>query len=515
MGCAHDKKRMTSDDLRKAIEAEVQDVLKFVVESAESEGVSFRSVEKGLRSRVFDIARLCLMLFVSIFEERITLSLPSRVEEKGSTFQKRPAQPRNLNTSFGIIRYWRTYMRGDDGHGFHPTDQKLGLTADRMSLQLLAVAARLATKLSFEQARDVLGWFVPQPPSTAVIEETVLGFGVYASAWFDFAPAPPGDGEVLVLQFDSKAAPTATETELKRRRGTRRVNPHPGSKRHRGRERRLRYGPKPRRKKGDKSKNGKMATLVIMYTLKKLGDALVGPINQRIYASFAPKRHAFEVARREATKRGFGPGSGRTVQIVTDGDDDLAIYVKEYFPEATHTIDVYHVMEYIWKAGKCIYREGSKMLSEWVRAKEKLLYGGKACVIISELRNHLEKIPSTGPGNKGKRNRLSKVINFLSQRVEKLNYKQLRKMDLELGSGAVEGAIKHVVGARFDHGGMRWIRERAEALLQLRCIEKNGDWDEFMDWIHDRFKETIRTDEFKNRILQEKPAALPKLAKAA
>ena len=35
---------------------------------------------------------------------------------------------------------------------------------------------------------------------------------------FERAPAPDDDGEVLILQFDSKGAPTATQTELERRR---------------------------------------------------------------------------------------------------------------------------------------------------------------------------------------------------------------------------------------------------------------------------------------------------------
>lgn len=47
-------------------------------------------------------------------------------------------------------------------------------------------------------------------------------------------------------------------------------------------------------------------------------------------------------------------------------------------------------------------------------------------------------------------------------------------------SGAVEGAVKHVIGERCDQGGMRWIRECAEVVVQLRCIELNGDWDAFV-----------------------------------
>ena len=43
--------------------------------------------------------------------------------------------------------------------------------------------------------------------------------------------------------------------------------------------------------------------------------------------------------------RGFPPGTTRTVQILTDGDKDLARYVPELFPDAIHTLDVMHVIE--------------------------------------------------------------------------------------------------------------------------------------------------------------------------
>jgi hypothetical protein len=61
------------------------------------------------------------------------------------------------------------------------------------------------------------------------------------------------------------------------------------------------------------------ATMVVMYTLRREGDFLLGPLHRRVYASFAPKRHAFEIARREADKRGFGLGSGRHHQVASGG----------------------------------------------------------------------------------------------------------------------------------------------------------------------------------------------------
>lgn len=59
---------------------------------------------------------------------------------------------------------------------------------------------------------------------------------------------------------------------------------------------------------------------------------------KKVYASYAPKRHTVAIARREANKRGFEPGSGKLVQVVTDGDNDLERYIDEYFPEAEHTV---------------------------------------------------------------------------------------------------------------------------------------------------------------------------------
>jgi hypothetical protein len=40
---------------------------------------------------------------------------------------------------------------------------------------------------------------------------------------------------------------------------------------------------------------------------------------------------------------------------------------------------------------------------------------------------------------------------------------------------------------------MRWIKQRSEALPQLRCIEVNDDWDEFISFVHDKTKEAGST----------------------
>jgi len=500
------------------IERELNAQFAEVMAQARTSGARFAVFEKELWTKMLVLGRLLVVLFLASRHKRQQAELPESLVIDGRVCHKDKEQPRNLNTLFGVVRYFRTYLRAKSGRGHYPLDAELGLTKDRLSMGVLSLGARLATMMSFAKAQGLLCWFLGQAPATEVLEQTVLGLGRRTGEWFEQAPQPEGDGEVLIIQVDSKGAPTATQQELERRRGPRKRRPRAASPRHRGRLDRQRRGKKPRRKKGDKSKNARMATVVVLYTLRKEKHqgrwVLCGPLNRRTYASFAPKRHAFAVARREADKRGFARGSGRLVQVLTDGDEDLAAYTKEYFPEALHTVDVMHVIEYLYKAGECLYAEGSPELARWVEEHKDLLYGGQEAALVAELRRRLLAIPQTGPGNKGRRDRLRQTTNYLDKRLPQMNYQSLLKRDLEIATGIVEGTVKNLVGARFDFGGSRWIRERAEALLQLRCIDRNGHWDSFIQWVHDGHVEALRRGA-RIRLQQPAPAPLPTVEMAA
>lgn len=441
----------------------------------------------------------------------------------GETVYRRSApEPRSFNTWHGVVRYNRSYARPiAGGVGHFPLDLELGLLSDRISPTLLATGARLSTRLSFAEAREVLGWFVPDPPSTEVLEQAVLGFGHHTAAWFEGgAPVPEGDGEVLVVLFDGKCVPTARASELSKRRGPRRDRPPAPSPRHRGRADRAARERPPRRKKGDKSKNGKQVTVVVLYTLRREEGLLLGPLNRTVYASFGPKKHAFAWARREAERRGFGPGTPRTVQLLTDGDPDLhrnvdASFSAGDFPNRVVTVDVVHVLEKLWDAGRARHPEGSAALADWVAAQEDRLYADDAQAVIAELRQWLEETPKTGPGNKGRRKRLVDAIRYLDDRSDKLWYGTYRARDLEVGTGQVEGAVKYLVAKRCDHGGMRWIRERAQAVIQLRCVDVNGHWPEFVSWALGRLRAAALALGRPSRLQTNTPANLPSARAAA
>lgn len=514
------EEQATVAKLRQQFHEQANGLMAFALDPRENgkEEKTFKAFESALIPMVFALGRTLAMLFLAAAEERVVRRTPERMRRGGRRFRKVEAKGRNLECWFGLVRHWRTYMAEvakEDRHGFHPLDLALGLTKDRLSMLLLSICVRLATKMSFEQARSTAQWFLPTVPSTEVIENAALGLGRFTAEWFEHRPAPDGDGNVLVVLVDSKCAPTATKQELKKRRGKRRKAKVPRSPRHRGQKRRQRWSPKQRRKKGDKSKNGKMATLVVMYTLKRQGPYLVGPINRWVYGSFAPKKHAFIIARREANKRGFTPDSGKQVQLLTDGDDDLAVYTKTYFPEAMHTLDVMHVVEKLWEAAGCLHPEGSVALEQWVNRQKTRLYGGQVAAIIGELVRLQGGIPKTGPGNKGRRKRLEDIIGYLTKRTTMMNYDELVAEDLEISTGQIEGAVKYVLALRCDHGGMRWIKERVEAILQLRCIDINGDWESFVDNVHDSTQRQAMQQGHPVRIQQQQPCPLPEVTEEA
>jgi hypothetical protein len=96
-------------------------------------------------------------------------------------------------------------------------------------------------------------------------------------------------------------------------------------------------------------------------------------------------------------------------------------------------------------------------------------------------------------------------------RVRLMDYGRLRKEDLVIAPGVVEGAARYVAGERMDNSGMRWIEERAEAVLLLRCIEVNGDWDAFMKWSQEQRDQELDRGQVV-QIRSKTPTQLPEAA---
>ena len=127
------------------------------------------------------------------------------------------------------------------------------------------------------------------------------------------------------------------------------------------------------------------------------------------------------------------------------------------------------------------------------------------------MEQEMRDVSPRGPGTKERRGGLKKVIVYLEARVKLMDSGRLRKGDLVIATGVVEGAARYVVGERLDNSGMRWIEERAEAVLLLRCVEVNGDWDAFMRWAQERRHQELERGEVV-RIRSKTPTQLPEAA---
>jgi hypothetical protein len=472
----------------------------------------FWMFEKELIIRVAVLGGCLIRLFLTARHERLDLKpfLKDGKYRLGEDYATRC-----LKTVYGTVAYGRQYLQSQLGlKGCFPLDVTLGLTRDRLSPWVMQWVARLATRMSFQAAQRVCKAALNWSPSTETIERVVLGMGREAANFMRQLKTPAGDGEMLVIEVDGKCPPTATAEELAKRRGKRKPrhekNCKCGCQRHRGREKREAAGSKKRRKRGDKSKNGKEVMVVVMYTLKRGGDGLLhGPINKKSYATFRGRKAAANWARAEATRRGFGPDTTKTVQIVTDGALGLKSNLERLFPKAIFTLDVCHVVERLWALGLHYHKEGSEELKAWVEKLKKLVYGGRAKELVKYLQRLLDEASVHGGGTLARRTALKKTIGFLGRRLSMMHYGEWMQKDFVIASGQVEGAVRQLVGERFDCGGMRWVQGKAEALLHLRCIELNGDWQKFATWFQ---RATLRhlKKRKRHKILTDQPIILLK-----
>jgi len=470
----------------------------------------FWMFEKELLVRVAVLGCCLIRLFLTARYKRLDLQpfLKDGKYRPGDDYAER-----TLKTSYGKVTYGRHYlMSRGGGSGFFPLDVELGLTRDHLSPWVMQWVARLSTRMSFKASQMVCKAVLNWAPATETIEQVVLGMGRDAAPFMQQLKAPAEDGDVLVIEVDGKCPPTATEAELAKRRGKRKQKHERdcpcGCQRHRGKVKRKGRGSKKRRKRGDKSKNGKEVSVVVMYTLKRGDDGkLHGPLNKKLYATFAGRKAAAKWARAEATKRGFGPDTTKIVQIVLDGAKSLKQNLKKLFPKAIFTLDVQHVVEKLWALGRLFHKEGSEELKAWVEELKAWVYAGKTKKLLRRLEKLLEQEPLHGPGTKGRRQALTKLLGYLRPRRKMMRYGSWIEQDLVIASGQVEGAVRYLVGERFDCAGMRWVQAKAEAVLHLRCIELNGDWEKFVTWFQRKTQGRLNQGD-RRKILTDQPLHL-------
>lgn len=180
----------------------------------------------------------------------------------------------------------------------------------------------------------------------------------------------------------------------------------------------------------------------------------------------------------EHTLKGLPEGS--TIVCLADGSLGIWRDFEEHpqLKDAVHINDFWHAAQYLAKAGKALFGDGSAEAEEWFRKYRRILKeedGGVESVVRSI--RYFRKTYGTGSGPRAEA--IHDSLRFFTRNRERMQYADYRRQGLPIGSGVVEAACKTVVGQRFKRAGMRWSIEGGQNILNLRVLVLSKRWDAF------------------------------------
>ena len=172
------------------------------------------------------------------------------------------------------------------------------------------------------------------------------------------------------------------------------------------------------------------------------------------------------------------PAGQKPVVCLMDGERALWD-VQEFFASgAVCILDLFHVTERLWAAAYCFHPEGSTPAEAFVEQRLQMLLEGQVGRVIGGFRQMLTKHRLSAAKQKA----FQSVITYYDNNRERMRYDEYLAAGYPIGSGVVEGACRHLVKDRLEQTGMRWVLEGARAMLHLRAIYLNGDWDDFVTY---------------------------------
>jgi hypothetical protein len=173
--------------------------------------------------------------------------------------------------------------------------------------------------------------------------------------------------------------------------------------------------------------------------------------------------------------QGRDPHEQRTVVAVMDGETKLRDLQELKFRRAIGILDIWHVTEYLWELAYCFYRDGSDEAEVFVETYLRKLLEGKVNRVIGGIRQMATKRGLSEP----KWEKVEDCLSYFAARADYMKYDEYLAAGYPIGSGVVEGACRHLVKDRMEQAGMRWRIAGAQAILSLRALYVNDDWEAF------------------------------------
>jgi len=469
-----------SEEIVQQIKDKFEDLLAYILKN-EGDAPSIYQVERHLLSHLLFLGRALLLAFILTQQARLKPIASVRVN--GQVLPLHSLKKRSLRSIFGKITWERGYYY-QAGRGYFLLDARLKMPEKSLSDLLREWLCQLACYLPYHRSGKILTDLVAQKLSARPLQESIGEDSALVEAFYQQAPPPlpTTEGSILVAQADGKGIPMLPE------------QPQPA---------RVRLG------KGEKLGEKKEAIVTSVYTIApcvrtpeevtaslfkqvktpKRGHSQVtlkrrGPQNKRLWATLSGKQTALAFMAAQVALR-----EGKHIQArvaLTDGSAPLQEKMRTNLPQFPLVLDIIHAVEYLWEAGNSLHGEKSEAREGWVRERVLRLLQGQSAAVVSDLR----ALAATTRRKKTTQVVLLKVANYYERNQPYMHYDVYLAAGWPIATGVIEGACRHLVKDRFELAGMHWHVPGAEALLRLRCVAENQDWESFH--VFRREREQIR-----------------------
>ena len=368
----------------------------------------------------------------------------------------------------------------------HPADAVLNLPVGRHSAGLQRLAAVEAARGSFADAREAIERASGVRLGKRQVEDLARTAAVDTEAFYAARRPLPRPGRVLGLQADGKG-----------------IVMRPGSLRPGTAARAARASSKlaTRLSPGEKNGRKRMAEIVAVYDLDPAPRTAqdIIPTRRRPQQDKPARRPGPVVTGKwlaanvtddipaviaamfdEADRR--DPAHERTWVALVDGNRQQIDTIREQATArgvtVTVVIDFVHVLEYLWKAAWTFFYPGDRDAETWVADQARTILTGRAVDAAATIRHQADEAGFRGSERTG----ADEAAAYLTRKAPYLNYATALASGWQIATGIIEGAARFLIKDRMDITGARWSTPGAEAVLRLRAVIANGDFDEYWQW---------------------------------
>jgi hypothetical protein len=451
-----------------------------LVQQASQDGQRIDTVERDLMRQLLALGHDLLTAFVA--HQGDGDQGPEVQTPDGQTVRRLPERhDRRYVSIFGELTITRVAYGTREGQKIElvPLDARLGLPQGEFSYVLEDWSQRFCLKESFAEAGQSLEMLLGLRLGRRTLEQMNRTVAGYVTPFRETSEPPPPqeEGPLRVVTADGKGVPVR--------------KPEPDE-------------PKPHHRltKGEKRNKKQMACVGAVYSIEpfvRTADDILDEVLRQKRAKDRPEpqhKHVWaEMIRAvqgqppvtakdglfcqlfdELALRNLGPD--RPVICLMDGERSLWDAQGAYFPEAIGVLDLFHVLERVWGVAHCVHTEGSDEAEQYVEERLRELLEGRVGSVIEEFRRRMTEGRLRG----NKRLVVKSAIEYLENNRGHMKYDEYLAAGYPIGSGVAEGACRHLVKDRMEQTGMRWTVAGAQAMLHVRAVYLNDQWDDFLEF---------------------------------